>query len=152
MNHHQMLRCVNQSHARRLVNLDAHSDLANKDVDELNIGTWISYVKWRKQGQYIWLRNASDPYGGECGYSFTYPHARHTDWSSVTTHHIDYVPTLRDLNKMSVVEIGMCMSPAFCEKDHEMSFVHWLKENKIQYRKGYRDEHKSYRAISPPKR
>lgn len=71
MNHNQMLKYVDCSSARRLINLDAHSDLADKDVDERNIGTWISYVKWRKEGEYFWLRNAHDPWAGECGYCFT---------------------------------------------------------------------------------
>jgi hypothetical protein len=151
MNHNQMLKHVDSSQARRLINLDAHSDLADKDVDERNIGTWISYVKWRKEGEYFWLRNERDPWAGECGYFFTPRQNKKTDWKKVKTLFSASAINSEQINDMNLVGIGVCMSPIFCSLTHEWVFQDWVKDNKILYTKGVRKEHNYCRDICPPK-
>jgi len=149
MNHNQMLQYVDASQARRLINLDAHSDLADKNIDELNIGTWISYVKWRKNGEYIWVRNERDTYPGECGYQFTDRQNHQTDWKIVKTYCPRKIPSMDLIRQLNIVGIGVCLSPAFCESYHECVFTEWVKRNKIPYKTGLRNEHNSCLSICP---
>jgi hypothetical protein len=56
MNHQQLLKFVNYSVARKLINIDQHSDIV-ADPKMLDCGTWVSYVNWRKEGKYLWVRS-----------------------------------------------------------------------------------------------
>ena len=79
MNHQQLLREVNGSQASRLINVDEHSDLAPADCDELNCGTWVSYVRWRRGGEYLWIRNTRE-LSGSCNYGSWENWKADTDW------------------------------------------------------------------------
>jgi hypothetical protein len=61
--HHQLLPFVNKHRASILINIDYHADFCEDDrnkhnriiLPELNCGTWVNHVKWRKQGTFIWV-------------------------------------------------------------------------------------------------
>lgn len=151
MNHNQMLKSVDKSNARRLINLDAHSDLATDNVQVLEIGTWISYVKWRGEGEYVWLRNERYTHPGECGYSFQESHRSQSDWKSVRSHWIKSTPNVFDFARMNLVAISVCMSPMFNEYSDELDLIQWIKTNNIPYQKGFRAEHDNFKQCCPPK-
>jgi hypothetical protein len=57
--HHYLLSDVNKRKYDKLINIDFHSDISDL-YDELtktnfNCGTWINYIKWRKNAEYIWV-------------------------------------------------------------------------------------------------
>lgn len=139
MNHQQMLQAVNESNARRLINIDEHSDLAECTVEELNCGTWISYVKWRREGTYIWIRNSAS-FHSRCNGNRLKYWDECSDWRSLDSryikeHNLKLTNYLRDC-----VGIGLCMSPAFATKDVADVFTEIVDEYGISYRKGIRHE------------
>lgn len=53
--HHLMLHDINQyDHYKLLYNVDYHSDLCELNPGGIGEGTWVNYVKWRKQATFIW--------------------------------------------------------------------------------------------------
>lgn len=69
--HEELLPHVNESGCDELINIDWHSDVTNRfdsceynlrSPTKLNCGTWVSFVKFRKQGVYTWIHpyKASD--------------------------------------------------------------------------------------------
>lgn len=135
MNHQQMLPLVDKSEARRLINFDQYSDLANNDIDELSCGTWVNYVHWRREGTYIWKRCDDAEWVGECGYSFDKGLKRLRDWKGCVSH---YEPGLdiSMLSRMNISEVCVCMSPSFAEEDLQDMFREWVKKYKIPYTRG----------------
>lgn len=138
MNHQQLLWNVNRTSARRLVNLDYHSDISDKDATELHCGNWVSYVTWRRDGEYIWVRPEIDPSLGACNDSGW---DKGSDWKKVTS-------TVRAPSKLSLRKllrnckgIGLCMSPAFVRLEARALFTAVIKEYKIPYRPGDVTEH-----------
>lgn len=93
--HEEMLPAINASGCLRLVNMDAHSDLAERrhfgppnasynrpgafrEVD-LRDGTWVSCVKWRRRGEYLWVTR--DGISCELYHDpFSNTHGKITDW------------------------------------------------------------------------
>jgi len=71
-NHHQILPLVNQCKTRTLINYDSHSDLMMERYvwedgnDGLNCGTWVSFVKWRNEGEYRWVHALRGVQAGCC--------------------------------------------------------------------------------------
>jgi hypothetical protein len=51
--HHLMLRDINKKNYKLLYNIDFHSDIAEPGL-WLNEGTWVCYVKWRKNATFEW--------------------------------------------------------------------------------------------------
>ena len=51
MNHQQMLDDVNLSKARKLINIDEHSDLDGVDVDWLSCATWLLNAHGKARGR-----------------------------------------------------------------------------------------------------
>lgn len=154
MNHHQMLDQVNNSGALRLVNYDAHSDLADIDIDEFCCGTWVSYVKWRNRGDYIWLRKNQGLQLGECGYCFGCGHCagcKATDWLKVRSRLAYSPPTITMMERMNTVGISVCLSPEFTHPCLQTLFRKWVKDNNIQYTKGRTDEFNFTTPRVPPK-
>ncbi len=155
MNHQQMLKEVNESEADRLINIDAHADLSESAVEDLNCGTWVSYVRWRRGAEYIWVRNRRDYYGS-C--NWTHHGIRRassrgwyfgSDWGIVNTEYPG-----RDLNLMKYtrwcVGIGLCLSPEWCSEEGESVFYELIDEFGIPYRRGRRNEESLHRSIKPP--
>ena len=147
-NHQQMLPLVDASNATTLVNIDTHSDLAGDDVDELNTGTWVSYVKWRRNGHYHWIQGR-DIAWGECNGSSPIfsPNGKHnyslTDWGSLQR---TYTLSLPHPGRWIVgtttrcVGVGVCLSPAWCSEDLSKVFHAWRKRWKVSYRRGRIEE------------
>jgi hypothetical protein len=157
MNHQQLLNPVNESQARRLINIDKHSDLADSRVDRLNCGTWISYVKWRRDnGRYLWLHKHS-AWEGECNQDpeifrekVTVPSL--SDWTKIAHRRIRYNPDPKWLMDRDIVNFGLVLSPSFSDRDLEPVFRAIVKEHKISYLKGMRRENKCREGIRPPGR
>lgn len=152
MNHIQMLDEVNTSGAAELFNMDTHSDLADKDCRHLNVGTWVSYVKWRQRGCYIWARGNSNLWQGECNGSNDMFNSRgkiynwKTDWKSVTTHsYRKSEPCLEDLMK-GAIKVCVCLSPMYRDNELEKVFQNWRRLWNVPYRRGLRDERQERRV------
>lgn len=144
MNHQQMLGLVNESPADRLVNLDTHSDLGDTSADMLTCGSWVAYVKWRKQGSYQWL-HAGHASAGECNGEFPIfgangrGHYDLTDWAHVSHRRLLRPPKVEVLLKQAVA-VAVCSSPMYSYDGLEDHFVAWRKQHGVPYRKGRRDE------------
>lgn len=145
MNHQQMLPEVNASEAQRLINIDEHSDLAESSVGKLNCGTWISYVRWRKDGEYIWIRsNAS--YQGSCNGDDRGRWNKDVDWGRCSSIYVK-----RDSMKITTylrdcVGVGICMSPAYASRAVADVFREIVDQYGIPYRKGRVMENNSRRV------
>ena len=152
MNHQQLLPLVSDSSARRLVNVDQHSDLADTTVEKLDCGTWVSYVSWRKKGEYVWIRRHSLD-AGECNGGDPIFRERGgvdktlSDWKKLSTKRVRYLPPLKELLK-GVVAAGICLSPSFIPSEnfntvgpYEKVFRRIVRQFKIPYKRGLRNEH-----------
>ena len=156
MNHQQMLRLVNDSKARRLINVDQHSDLADQEVAILNCGTWVSYVRWRRQGgHYLWLhRHPADH--GDCNPEYPIfedgiTRKSLSDWGLICHRQVNNPPTFNWLEDKSIVDFSLVLSPAFCERDLEPVFREIVKLHNLPYLKGTRNEHSQARMdVRPP--
>jgi len=139
MNHQQLLWNVNRTHVQRLVNLDFHSDLQTRHIEELHCGSWVSYVQWRRWGEYIWVRPEQDPSLGACSEAHVWD--RGTDWKRTMS--IVRDPERLNLRSLyrNCMGIGLCMSPAFINETMQMAFVLLITDNKIPYREGDWGEH-----------
>jgi hypothetical protein len=144
MNHQQMLPAVNNSGATTLINIDEHSDICERDVDCLNCGTWVSYVKWRQYGEYIWIRPDAG-FQNACS-ADPYIWNKDTDWKSALSYHIPR----RKLNIVSYlhncVGVGLCMSPAYTTTDMTEVFREIVGKYNIPYKKGRLNEEYSRKA------
>lgn len=150
MNHQQLLPYVNASRARRLINIDEHSD-ATAEADSLHCGSWVSYVKWRYQGEYVWIRNAPG-YKGCCNkyYNQWWTWARDIEWDRTST---DYVAeqNLVMMNYLTnVVGIGICMSPWYSRIPMRDVFKQLVRKYNLPYKKG-RIRENNERRITPAK-
>jgi hypothetical protein len=144
MNHQQMLPFVNVSKARQLVNLDAHSDLESRDVITLNCGSWVSYVRWRKEGTYLWIRNEWSLFGscnGEARWN------KDTDWENTRTERVSKSLQLKSLLN-GCVGVGLAMSPWYTSKEHMVLFRILVEEFELPYKKGRMREMQA-RSIRP---
>jgi hypothetical protein len=148
MNHQQMLATVNASKARRLINIDEHSDFASPPINDLNCGTWVSYVKWRGTGSYLWIRNHKDSFHGACN-GGNYPRWNsHHDWAEMrSTYRGQSVALVGQLTR-NVTEVCICLSPAFTPKPVYNATRGLLKG--LPYRRGVRDEYQQGRTCQPP--
>lgn len=154
MNHQQMLKFVNASHARRLVNIDMHSDLGDRSTSKLNCGTWVSYVKWRHDGIYQWIHKHSAE-KGECN---QYPpifterstYGLLSDWGYVGQQKVKRTPSVERLMKLDIVDFGLVMSPAYANYEFIPVFREIVKEFRIPYIKGRWHENQVIENIRPP--
>ena len=151
MNHQQLRVHVDCSGARRLVNIDLHSDLADTAVNRLNCGTWVSYIRWRQEGIYHWIHSGNAA-AGDCtgtdsiGYR---PYREWTDWKRFS--HIGTTSPTRPGRLLdNCVGIGLCMSPSFSEEDLNSLFRKLVRDYRIPYRKGRKHEETRERQMSPP--
>lgn len=156
MNHQQMLNHVNDSNARRLINLDTHSDLSQPDVDRLNCGTWVSYVKWRQKGEFVWChRHSIDQ--GDCSRwngrrifcSNGAINKIASDWKKIKRTKM-LLPNYRYLTNYTIA-VGLVLSPDYIEDELEHIFYEAISEFNIDYFKGRRNED-HFRNVIPPGR
>lgn len=143
-NHHQMLEIVNNSMAKKLINIDAHSDLAATDIDFISCGTWISYVTWRQAGEYHWI---CPPYmwtEGDCNgnpsiFCSTYINKNLSDWQILRRSKRIRLPAIEQLLD-DCERACVCMSPAFSYDQHQQIFNNWLSKYSIPYVSGVKNE------------
>jgi len=120
MNHQQLLKFVNISVARKLVNIDQHSDIV-ASPRMLDCGTWVSYVNWRKEGEYLWVRSYKT-LGDVNTWQNKLSHKKNQwkwgcDWKSAERTIYKHASlALSHLNK-NVAGIGICLSPAYSRAD-----------------------------------
>ena len=150
MNHQQMLSSVNDSGASRLINIDEHSDLADRNVDRLECGTWISYVNWRRQGTYIWIRPKIHYYGSCNGNDWGLWN-QGTDGDRSESRYIDSKNLRVTTYLYDCVGVGLCMSPAYAIADVANVFRDIVKKYGIPYREGLMHE-KNRRMVRPSQR
>lgn len=148
MNHQQLLPHVNKADARHLINIDYHSDLNNITVKELHCGSWVSYVTWRREGRYTWIRPERDPSRGRCE-SIGPRWNSFTDWKS--TRSLIEPPAKFNPSKLlhNCVGIGLCMSPAFIPKIMREFFVEFVRLCDIPYEPGDPSEIASESLVPP---
>lgn len=113
MNHQQMLRQVNASPARILVNLDEHSDLVDRDVTDLTCGTWVSYVRWRAAGAYLWARNRHRVNTGNCNRDLSPRWNYGSDWALSKSYCAPQEGPLQPFLNDRLVGVGVCLSPSY---------------------------------------
>lgn len=160
-NHNQMLPVVNRSDTNQLINIDYHSDLTTNNVDNLNCGTWVSYVKQRKQSKYKWLhRSHADD--GECNGDYPifkgcmtiereFPGNVVVDWYDYS--HVELNGVNFNVKKMfdreNVTQVCICESPAYTNEDILKEFKSWRKSYNIPYTRGSRWD--AYEKRTTPK-
>lgn len=154
MNHHQLLRHVDASPARVLVNLDWHSDFKG-GVDCLSCGSWVSYVRWRGEGEYVWAcpyKRVTSRTNGNCNYGG--PWNAGSDWAWMRRRHCGVGTSLLDLcSPYRVAEVGLALSPTYSDKPVLALARELVREYSIPYTKGVVDEDgspRSYRNVPPP--
>lgn len=137
--HHDMLKAVNKSEARRLLNIDAHCDLASSDIKMFNCGTWVSYVDWRGEGEYRWL-HGNPAHCGDCngGDELIFKGERKsnpklTDWKKIS--HLKVKTLLTPLTLKNLTEICVCLSPEFCSGESFYKFHAWRKRHGVAYKR-----------------
>lgn len=151
-NHQQLLGFVNKSEARKLVNIDEHSDLTDNSYHVLECGTWVSFVKWRKEGVYRWIYSGSYPSRGDCNGDYTIFHSERiidrgaSDWKELGVKTMEgKIPTFSNING-DVVDIGVCLSPSYaCNPLHDV-FYDWVEDNDILLIEGPKSEGYSRRV------
>jgi hypothetical protein len=117
MNHQQMCKYVDSSKATTLINVDQHSDVCTATINRFECGSWVSYVKWRKEGKYLWVRNSTSTSDGSCnGYGFGAATGWKygSDWKELESFYKAQsfnVDGLCDFSK--IVGVGLCLSPAY---------------------------------------
>jgi hypothetical protein len=151
MNHQQMLKKVDASPARQLYNIDSHSDLADANVADFNCGTWVSYVRWRHEGSYFWIRDVYAD-GGDCNggvtiFSEDSVRDELTDWQNISSTWTE-APKPKKIIKQCA-EICVCMSPFYCTQKFIPVFHAWRKKHNVPYMKGLVNESHSRKALPP---
>lgn len=143
MNHHQLTNIVSSSNARLLLNIDRHSDLCDTTIDTFECGSWVSYVKWRKEGKYVWMHSNHRIYG-ECNGGnpiFLDNSIRWSlsDWKHLSRKNVDSIPSVNSL-LFNCVGVGLVLSPEFVDFEFEPIFKKMVKKYNIPYVKGRRNE------------
>jgi hypothetical protein len=157
MNHQQILPIANASKARRIVNVDTHSDVCEGSVDRLECGSWVNYVEWRNEGEYVWIhrccRDVGDCsihgviFGGSRRPRKKLSQLRHypryfkqeyddVDWKSVKRRR----KGAPDPYKLDLSEVVVCLSPSYSDSNLMPIFNEWVKANNIPYRRGRMNE------------
>jgi hypothetical protein len=159
-NHQQMLPFVDKSKARRLVNVDTHSDLASKDVEIFSCGSWISYVKWRNKGVYEWW-SQEDAMEGDCSIPndgrpiwSVGRRARlaRVDWSDIIYKRM--YGALKPVHEMldDVVHLSICESPGYSDVRLLPIFQNLVRLEGIRHFKGsVYDDDAQLEGVKPPK-
>ncbi len=142
LSHEELLKYINKSGANAIINIDYHSDLADNDVDgvELNEGTWGNHVAFcgDQNASFIWIH----PYPvcnsrneGRCDEyenPFTKQCKRICGWTK-TERKCGKLPSKSVLNK--VVEVGISISPNWCEEDELQEYLDFLLGKEVSVKK-----------------
>src|SRR5208337_4956594 len=148
MNHQQMTKFVDNSGANLLINVDKHSDICSSDIRRFECGSWVSYIKWRKTGEYLWIRSDRDFCCGSCNGDRFW--SEDNDWGKVKSiHHKQDIDLCEYLPECT--GIGLCMSPQYANYDIRELFKMIIKAFNIPYKKGRRNENYG-RTRKPPQR
>lgn len=117
--HQDMLNQVDESGCNVLINCDYHDDLADenyimfeKESKIANDGDWVSYVKWRKNGKYLWLHphNQNNLCLGYCnGEIDIYKNRDISGWKSIEKRQARF--PVRLSGKIS--DCAICLSPDY---------------------------------------
>jgi len=159
MNHQQLTRFVDESCAKKLINIDMHADIVDSDVQEFNCGTWISFVRWRHRGHYHWVHRHSVG-DGECSWAdpifmglHNQPRTRGhiTDWKRVSRRKVVGFPYSRTLLS-NCVSVGFVLSPYYVDAELEPVFRTLVKRYQMRYIRGIRNEDFHSVSRTPPKR
>jgi hypothetical protein len=156
MNHQQLLPFVDSCNATCLVNVDEHSDLYNVNIEALSCGSWISYVQWRKNGRYLWIRKDSSTkhhcnyvlpeQWGDNGWKRHRIWNTNTDWNISKSIHISSIK-LDQFNLRDCVGIGLSLSPDYTQPALQQLFRELVKEYSLPYKKGTISECRFVRKI-----
>jgi hypothetical protein len=107
--HEQMLRAVNRSKCECLINVDAHSDIADDDPRhkplELSDGTWVNFVSWKKTGEFRWI--SKDWIKCHCSRDVFDGPAYYPGWRTLTAQDNLVIPW------KLVTDIGVAISPGY---------------------------------------
>lgn len=151
MNHQQLLGYVNDSKSDLLINVDTHADIAAEDqfLTELNCGTWLSFVKWRKQADYLWVRSGYI-WQGNCNGVAGERWNRGHGWNSAKTkkmpENLDLVDLVKDYE---LTGVGLVLSPDYIvDGELEEVFRYVISRYNLLYRKGRRNENYA-RKVKP---
>ena len=132
--HQQVLPFVNRHKTKVLVNMDYHSDLCEDDKGgppELDCGSWVNHVKWRREGTYIWVcpnkTNCYEYGGGRCDSerdASTDPFKnRNSGWKRTKV-----LSKVKHVNLSRVNAVAIAVSPDFLEWNESV----WHGEKKRQ--------------------
>jgi hypothetical protein len=147
MNHQRLLPHVNERRSDLLINIDKHSDISSEEnLKDLNCGSWVSYVKWRKSANYLWTRQHSIWIGNCNGYDRE--HYKENPWNkghgwndTKTVARGDCLDIYSFTKDYQLTGVGLCMSPDYIHsKELEQVFREIVKLYKIPYCKGRRSE------------
>lgn len=114
--HHELLLKLQNRTFDKLINMDYHSDLAGFDIatdkkvqESFNEGTWVNYVNFRQNSEYLWLHNHTDSSiaNGICDTESDAFDGSITGWKKVS--HESRFPSWDELKNVSYVVI--CVSP-----------------------------------------
>ena len=137
VSHHQLLNFVNRTRFNQLINIDYHSDLADKRTKVLNCGTWLSYVANRRKSQYVWYHNSILKHG-ECNgrkriFRRKGVNKSLSDWKSLKHIQSTEMPTI---NLNNCVGIGLVLSPDYSYNCLKVLFYKLIKKYKIKLHQG----------------
>lgn len=154
MNHQQLTQYVDKSKARTLINVDTHSDLCDFNIKDFECGSWVSYIRWRARGKYIWYHSL-DVDTGECNSDDPIfegshrPRTHKTEWRQISRRKVKGIPSVKNLLE-NCVEIGFVMSPAYSDPELIELFNDLVKKFKIPYKSGRLDEDVYHIRRRPP--
>jgi hypothetical protein len=142
MNHQQMLKLVNKSTARSLINVDQHSDIYGETDGVITCATWVDYVRWIKDGTYTWVAPGNGFRFFDCGDLFSMSKKKRRITSMWNNIFLDMQsnPSPK-LLASNAVEVCVCMSPSYSYENSIKLFRKWVKDTGIRYRKGWMDEY-----------
>ncbi|KKW13214.1 MAG: hypothetical protein UY48_C0003G0036 [Candidatus Gottesmanbacteria bacterium GW2011_GWB1_49_7] len=126
MSHEKLLPAINRSGCTELWNVDYHSDLENAvdtiqepwRCDEVDCGTWVSFVHWRKTGKFVWVQPHGSSWNnrneGRCDSHRCLPDGNPfiqtdlTDWSRTKVHNLSIT-----IPWSKVTHVGIAGSPDY---------------------------------------
>lgn len=121
--HEKLLYHLRKFEFQRLVNVDAHSDISNIDTAEgveLNCGTWVNFVPFCRNREYLWVHPGSTM-GGRCdNKEHIYFQDLDTGWPDIEETNMDWE---RVFDWEDVVAVGIALSPDFTEPDVLADFL-----------------------------
>lgn len=124
--HHHVLPDLNKTTHDHLINIDYHDDImANTRKlprkEDLNCGTWVSYVKWRRKANYTWLKPSDHNFSreeGRCCDDNIWEDTSLTDWKNVNTFNgLAYLDEVLTDDSVRLGHISVIASPNYTHHD-----------------------------------